>query len=77
MNHIVHNYGLHVGHIHVTGISASSVFLIGDNKTIKSQSFFDTPPESLIIGPFSPIAEQEALNVEEEAFNAEEAEGIE
>ncbi|MCA1022540.1 spore gernimation protein GerPD [Halobacillus litoralis] len=55
MNHIVHNYGLHVGNIRVTGVAASSVFLIGDNKTIRLQSFFDTPPESLIIGPFDEV----------------------
>ncbi|MGP4077248.1 spore gernimation protein GerPD [Halobacillus sp. K22] len=55
MNHIVHNYGLHVGRIRVTAVSSSSVFLIGDNKTIRLQSYFDTPPESLIIGPYVPI----------------------
>ncbi|MFZ0368167.1 MAG: spore gernimation protein GerPD [Halobacillus sp.] len=55
MNHIVHNYGLHVGHIRVTAVSSSAVFLIGDNKTIRLQSYFDTPPESLIIGPYVPI----------------------
>ncbi|GEN52946.1 MULTISPECIES: spore gernimation protein GerPD [Halobacillus] len=64
MNHVVHNYGLHVGNIRVTGVSGSSVFLIGDNKTIRLQSFFDTPPESLIIGPFENI--EEVSNVEME-----------
>ncbi|MGP4070707.1 spore gernimation protein GerPD [Halobacillus sp. B29] len=55
MNHIVHNYGLHVGRIRVTAVSSSSVFMIGDNKTIRLQSYFDTPPESLIIGPYVPM----------------------
>jgi spore germination protein PD len=66
MNHIVHNYGLHVGRIRVTGVSGSSVFLIGDNKTIRTQSFFDTPPESLIIGPYVPLEEGGIVEVEEE-----------
>ncbi|WP_394219877.1 spore gernimation protein GerPD [Halobacillus trueperi] len=64
MNHIVHNYGLHVGNIRVTGVSGSSVFLIGDNKTIRLQSFFDTPPESLIIGPFESIEENSNVEME-------------
>lgn len=66
MNHIVHNYGLHIGHIHVTGVASSGVFLIGDSKTIRSQSYFDTPPESLIIGPFAPVQEKSTIDVEEE-----------
>ncbi|WP_226576840.1 spore gernimation protein GerPD [Halobacillus litoralis] len=65
MNHIVHNYGLHVGNIRVTGVSGSSVFLIGDNKTIRLQSFFDTPPESLIIGPFDNIEENSNVEMEQ------------
>lgn len=60
----MHNYGLHVGNIHVTGVSASSVFLIGDNKTIRLQSFFDTPPESLIIGPFEEVLEDSNVEME-------------
>ncbi|WLR47585.1 spore gernimation protein GerPD [Halobacillus litoralis] len=64
MNHIVHNYGLHVGNIRVTGVSGSSVFLIGDNKTIRLQSFFDTPPESLIIGPFENVEEDSNVEME-------------
>ncbi|MBN9655813.1 spore gernimation protein GerPD [Halobacillus litoralis] len=64
MNHIVHNYGLHVGNIRVTGVSGSSVFLIGDNKTIRLQSFFDTPPESLIIGPFENVEENSNVELE-------------
>ncbi|MGR9050883.1 spore gernimation protein GerPD [Halobacillus faecis] len=64
MNHVVHNYGLHVGNIRVTGVSGSSVFLIGDNKTIRLQSFFDTPPESLIIGPFENVEEDSIVEME-------------
>lgn len=62
MNFIVHNYGLHVGQIRVSGVTSSSLFHIGDSQTVRLQSFFDTPPESLIIGPFTseqPLAEEE------------------
>ncbi len=44
-----------VGDIKITGVSTSSVFLIGDVNTISMASAFDTPPESLIIGPFVPL----------------------
>lgn len=66
INHIVHNYGLHIGRIRVTGVSSSSVLLVGDNKTIRMQSFFDTPPESLIIGPYMPIEEEAVIDMEED-----------
>ncbi|WP_079529377.1 spore gernimation protein GerPD [Halobacillus hunanensis] len=69
MNYTVYNYGLHVGKIDVTGVASSSVFLIGDSETIRLQSFFDTPPESLVIGPFVPIEEEGTL---EEAAPVEE-----
>lgn len=52
----VHNCGLNVGNIQITGVASSSVFLIGDNEQIVLSSIFDTPPESLIIGPFVPLA---------------------
>ncbi|MBA2174529.1 spore gernimation protein GerPD [Halobacillus locisalis] len=66
MNFIVHNYGLHVGQIRVSGVTASSVFHIGDSKTVRLQSFFDTPPESLIIGPF---ASEQSLEEKEVTVN--------
>lgn len=65
MNHIVHNYGLHVGNIRVTGVSGSSLFLIGDNKTVRLQSFFDTPPESLIIRTEGQSAEEANVDIEQ------------
>jgi spore germination protein PD len=49
------NHNIHVGNIKVTGVASSSVFLIGDTETIKCNSIFDTPPESIIIGPVSPL----------------------
>ncbi|MYL51198.1 spore gernimation protein GerPD [Halobacillus litoralis] len=64
MNHIVHNYGLHVGNIRVTGVSGSSLFLIGDNKTVRLHSFFDTPPESLIVRTQDEVVEEANANVD-------------
>ncbi|GGF15756.1 putative spore germination protein GerPD [Halobacillus andaensis] len=58
MNFTVHNYGLDVGNVHVTSVTTSSVFLIGDNRTIRLRSYFDTPPESLIIGPYTEETEE-------------------
>ncbi|MBM7604142.1 spore germination protein PD [Metabacillus crassostreae] len=58
MNFTVVNKDIQVGAIRVTGVSSSSVFLIGDTNTISLSSVFDTPPESLIIGPLVPLAPQ-------------------
>ncbi|GHH98522.1 spore gernimation protein GerPD [Neobacillus kokaensis] len=55
MNFEVYNRVLHVENIRITGVASSSVFLIGDVETIQQTSAFDTPPESLIIGPFVPL----------------------
>jgi spore germination protein PD len=56
MKMTVVNKGLQVGNIKIIGVSSSSVFLIGDTETISCSSVFDTPPESLIVGPFVPLA---------------------
>ncbi|WP_102347409.1 spore gernimation protein GerPD [Bacillus sp. Marseille-P3661] len=55
MNFTVINRGLSVGNVEITGITSSSLFLIGDTETVLLSSIFDTPPESLIIGPFVPL----------------------
>ncbi|MEK3887427.1 spore gernimation protein GerPD [Bacillus sp. FSL K6-3431] len=49
------NRELSVDEIHITGVTTSSLFLIGDANSIVLASTFDTPPESLIIGPFVPL----------------------
>jgi spore germination protein PD len=49
------NRELCVGEINIIGVSSSSLFLIGDADTIQQASTFDTPAESLIIGPFVPF----------------------
>ncbi|MFF2446233.1 spore gernimation protein GerPD [Neobacillus sp. NPDC058068] len=55
MNFEVYNRVLHVDHIDILAVASSSVFMIGDTETIQLTAAFDTPPESLIIGPFVPL----------------------
>ncbi len=50
------NRELSVDDIQITGVTTSSLFLIGDADSIQLASTFDTPPESLIIGPFVPLS---------------------
>lgn len=55
MNYQVYNRDLCVGSIRVLGVSSSSVLMVGDTQTIQLAATFDTPPESLLIGPFVPL----------------------
>lgn len=59
MNYTVVNKGISVGDIRIIGVSNSSVFIIGDTEVINCASMFDTPPESLIIGPLVPLSSLE------------------
>ena len=52
----VENRDIQVGSIRVTGVSSSSVLMVGDAEVITCSSVFDTPPESVIIGPFVQLA---------------------
>ncbi len=54
----VTNHGLQVGSIHIVGVGSASVVLIGDTEAITASSVFDTPAESLIIGPLVPFASE-------------------
>lgn len=56
MNFSVENKEVCVGSVQITGVTSSSLFLIGDSQCITLSSIFDTPPESLIIGPLVPLA---------------------
>jgi len=56
MNFHVYNRELCVGNIRIIGVSSSSLLMIGDTETIQLASIFDTPAESLIIGPSVPLA---------------------
>ncbi len=56
MDFHVTNDNICIGKIKVVGIASSSLLLVGDAKTIQLSSAFDTPPESLIVGPLVPFA---------------------
>lgn len=56
MNFEVVNRELCIGSIQVTGVSSSSILMIGDTNSIVLTSMFDTPAESLIIGPSVPLS---------------------
>jgi spore germination protein PD len=51
----VYNRDLCVENIKIIGVASSSLVMVGDSQTIQLASTFDTPPESLIIGPFVPL----------------------
>jgi len=55
MNFEVYNRELYVQSIKITGVASSSLVMVGDTETIQLASTFDTPAESLIIGPFVPL----------------------
>ncbi|XWN52780.1 spore gernimation protein GerPD [Anoxybacillus flavithermus] len=63
MNMTVVNHHLSVGHIAIGGVASASLVLVGDSETIQLASAFDTPPESLIIGP-SPQKQNNKKNEE-------------
>ncbi|UUZ86773.1 spore gernimation protein GerPD [Paenibacillus sp. P26] len=50
------NREVSVASVTITGVASSAVFQIGDTQEINLSSIFDTPPESLIIGPLVPLA---------------------
>lgn len=60
MNFYVENKDIAVGVVNNVGVSAASVFLIGDTEVVTLSSIFDTPPESLIIGRMAPLPAPQA-----------------
>ncbi|AGK52681.1 germination protein GerPD [Bacillus sp. 1NLA3E] len=56
MDFHVYNRDVCVQNIRVIGVSSSSLLMVGDADTIQLASIFDTPAESLIIGPLVPLA---------------------
>ncbi|TYS15874.1 spore gernimation protein GerPD [Rossellomorea vietnamensis] len=55
MNLQVINRELCVNTLNIEAVASSSLLLIGDANIIQLASTFDTPAESLIIGPFVPL----------------------
>jgi spore germination protein PD len=55
MNFTVVNHELKVGTIKSMGVSTAALFLIGDADVIIMSSILDTPPESMVDGPFVPL----------------------
>lgn len=51
----VTNGPVYVGSIRIIGVASSSSLLIGDTDQMTLYSWFDTPPESLIVGPLAPL----------------------
>ncbi len=51
----VTNGPVNVGSINLIGISSSSSLLLGDTESLTLYSYFDTPPESVIVGPLAPL----------------------
>lgn len=49
------NGPVYVGAIKVIGIASSAALLVGDTDSLTLYSYFDTPPESLIVGPLAPL----------------------
>jgi spore germination protein PD len=52
----VYNRDICVDTIRVIGVASASLLMVGDTQTIQLAATFDTPAESLIIGPFVPLA---------------------
>jgi spore germination protein PD len=55
MNLQVENKQIIVGDVRIIAVASSSLFLIGDTSCITLSSVFDTPPESVIVGPLVPL----------------------
>ena len=49
------NHSLQVGCIELIGVASASLLQVGDTDKITLYSFFDTPPESLIVGPLAEL----------------------
>lgn len=58
------NGPVNIGSISILGISSSSSMLLGDTESIRLYSFFDTPPESVIVGAIAPLPELPEEDIE-------------
>ncbi|MFB9277866.1 spore gernimation protein GerPD [Cohnella cellulosilytica] len=64
----VTNGPVSVGCIDLLGVSSSSALLLGDTESITLFSYFDTPPESVLVSPLAPLPLPQAAS-ESEAPN--------
>lgn len=55
----VTNHFLAVGQIEILGVSSASMLQVGDTDSVALYSMFDTPPESVIVGPLAPLPSPE------------------
>ncbi|RED61692.1 spore gernimation protein GerPD [Cohnella lupini] len=63
----VTNGPVSVGSICILGVSSSSSLLIGDTESLTLYSYFDTPPESVIVGNLAPLPLLEEEESEEQS----------
>lgn len=55
------NHLLSVGQIEILGVSSASMLQVGDTDNVALYSMFDTPPESVVIGPLAPFPSPEEV----------------
>ncbi len=55
INFHVTNHSLHVGQIELIGVASASMLQVGDTNHVELYSMFDTPPESVVVGPIAPL----------------------
>jgi len=51
----VQNGPVTVGAMKIQGVASASALLLGDTESVVLYSYFDTPPESVIVGPLVPL----------------------
>lgn len=56
------NHALTVGQIEILGVSSASMLQVGDTDHVSLYSMFDTPPESVIVGPVAPFPQPEGAS---------------
>ncbi|MFS0722797.1 spore gernimation protein GerPD [Paenibacillus sp. 1P07SE] len=61
----VTNHQLAVGSISLIGVSTSSMLQVGDTDQVILYSMFDTPPESVVVGPLAPLPPPDLTEEEE------------
>ncbi|WP_139994439.1 spore gernimation protein GerPD [Paenibacillus paridis] len=49
------NHQLCVGQIEILGVSSASMMQVGDTDIVSLYAMFDTPPESVVVGPIAPF----------------------